>query len=398
MRILSLDYECNIRDATVPLKGGTARFARDFSQAVVESGHTWLGVLQRKDLSESPWKCIEESPGKEFYAIASRDMRINEVAALNSLAEIEEKYRSELDALRSVIQHLHPDVVFLNGFSQYSWLLYKAAKAEGIPVAMQHAGLWVRDLAASASSLPPGYIQLGMEMEREATEGVTINIFLNEYSKKVLIRDLSLQYVPGIHIVPLPHAGWDFSGTYTPGDGKERKIGIVARWDRIKNHQAVLAFSDEVHRRKLPWKIVSVTSIPESSINAELKQLYKSSIEVIPVMERDHLRTFYESIDALILPSHFDVSPTVVMESIAVGKPTLISPDVGWVSEYEACGMEDWIIDFSDSSAVVARFEELFARSTWPEVQLFASYVAQHHDPNVVYGRYLSLFEQMIAS
>lgn len=395
MRILSLDYECNVHGATTPLKGGTARFARDFSQAVVESGHTWLGVLQRRDLRDSPWKCIEESSGKEFYAIASRDVRIEDVAALNSLTEIEERYRPELDALCSAIQHLHPDVVFLNGFSQYSWLLYRAAKEEGVPIAIQHAGLWVRDLEALASLLPPNYQQLAKEMEYDATVGASASIFLNEYSKEVLTQELQLPDMPTSHIIPLPHAGWEFSPVCTPTTIPEKRIAIVARWDRIKNHDAVLAFAEEVKRRALPWKILSVTSIPDTPARAEFKNRYRELIEVLPPMPRDDLYEFFKTLDAAILPSLFETAGGVVMEAAAAGVPTLISPTVGWVSEYETVGMGDWIVDFSNPQTAVDVLVSQFTRTEWAEFCDFARYIEENHDPKRVFAAYLSLFTRI---
>ncbi len=395
MRILTLEYECNVPGSKAPLKGGTARFARDFSSAVTAQGHIWLGILQRHSSEGAEWECVAREENKEFYSVRSGAMPISEVATHDSLAHVEGAYARELQALRNTLRHLRPDIVFLNGFSQYSWLLYKAAALENVPIAMQHAGLWVRDLEAFAALCPPHYRQLAKEMEREATEGVTANIFLNEYSKEVLMHDLGIETMPGSHIIPLPHAGWAFSGTYGPKNTATRTIAIVARWDRIKNHDAVLAFAEEVHNRKLPWKIIAVTTIPDTPARAAFKSRYRELIEVVPPMDRDSLYAFFQTLDAAILPSRFDTAPGVVMEAAAAGVPTLISPTVGWVSEYAAAGMEDWVADFNEPVKAVDRLDEQFAHDSWPGVRAFAHAIAENHDPAKVFNSYLSLFSRI---
>ena len=47
----------------------------------------------------------------------------------------------------------------------------------------------------------------------------------------------------------------------------------------------------------------------------------------------DRLRTFYESIDYLIIPSGIEGGPVPVLEAISLGVP-VIAPDVGWCWDY----------------------------------------------------------------
>src|SRR3989338_71757 len=171
------------------------------------------------------------------------------------------------------------------------------------------------------------------DIEKEAAETASTNIFLNEYSREVFQNTVRPDVMRGSIIIPLPHSGWPFTGNFIPQKRDARILGVVARWDRIKNQGAILAVAEEVNRQRLPWRIRSVTEIPDTPVQADFKARYRELIDILPHMKREALREFYGSVDMMILPSHFDVSPTVVMEAVSVGIPTLISPNVGWVRE-----------------------------------------------------------------
>ena len=183
--------------------------------------------------------------------------------------------------------------------------------------------------------------------------------------------------------------------SFGPKQNTSRTLGIVARWDRIKNHEAVLALAEEIRAQGLPWRIRSVTSIPDTLIKTEFKNRYREFVDVVAPMDRDSLGEFFRASDVLILPSHFDVSPTVVMEAIASGVPTLISLNVGWVSEYEECGMHNWIGDFSRPDTIINQLQNNFARPRWMEALRFADYVKKCHNPDMVFSDYLTLFAKL---
>lgn len=396
MRILTNDYLSNVPGSAVKTKGGPAQFARHFSDAVVAHGHEWIGIFTSRTKQSTGYEEINDGDKKRFLSIENSKDRSSLLrgTAVSEISPAE--FEEDIVRIEKIISDIRPDLLFLNGFSLDAWTYAQAAFRARVPVVIQHAGILTKEFDMYKDWFNPAACAFGKAIEGDVAAKATANVFLNEFSRDAFTRLVEPEALSKPVIIPLPHAGWTFEKVrMVPRDA--RTLGIVARWDRIKNHEAILAFAKEIKRRELPWRIRSVTKIPETPQRADFKKRYKALVEVIPPMEREELHAFYESLDALVLPSHFDVSPTVVMEAVATGKPTLISPNVGWVSEYKACGMNDWIIDFDDPALVVERLQEQFMRDAWPEVEVFSSYVKEHHDPETVYRAYLSLFEQVIS-
>ena len=394
MRIFSNEYLSSVIGSGVNVKGGPSRFASDFSGFIVSHGHEWVGLLH-DTRSREPYEELTGEVGKSFFSTPARK------ATHEALRELREKilpavfFAKEIEIVSDIIRIAAPDIVFINGFSAFAWVLSAAARQVGLPFVIQHAGIWHCEVDEYADLFTSEGRALCYEMEREAAEHASANIFLNTYSRETFKQVIGAQKITDARTIPLPHTGWSFVGTFTPRSRENRVLGVVARWDRIKNHEAILCLAEAIQARKLPWHIKSVTSMPDTATKAEFKARYRECIEIIPPMNRDLLKEFYQSVDVIILPSHFDVSPTVVMEAVSVGVPTLISSNVGWVSEYQECGMSDWIADFHDPEAVLHRLQDQFLRSRWPEVARFAEYVKKWHNPDRIYSSYIVLFGKL---
>lgn len=98
--------------------------------------------------------------------------------------------------------------------------------------------------------------------------------------------------------------------------------------------------------------------------------------------------------DLMILPSHFDVSPHVVPEALFNGVPTLISPNVGWVSDYQRTGAKNWIIDFGNPEKVVKRILEL-KNKLIPEKLIKT--LMQNSNPEYSLKKFLNVFKKIIS-
>lgn len=394
MRILSPEYASNLPGSTKHMKGGTERFARDFSAFLIEQGHTWIGVVQGFPEQTAAWEACGEEGGKQFFRIGSRAIASAAFESMTSIEEVAQAFEPEINNFKEILREVRPDIVFLNGFIPYSWFLLWAAAEEGIPTAFQHAGILAKEVGCYPDLYSEGSLRMMKLLERNATEVATANIFLNEHSKNAcmeLVRPTSMQ---GVSILPLPHAGWSYRDS-TPRASERRSIGVVARWDRIKNHPAVLSLAKEIQKQELPWTISAVTTIPATNKNLEFKKEYRSLIKVLAPMEHDDLRVFYREQDVCLLPSLFETAGGVVAEALAEGTPTLISEGVGWVDEYRATGMDSWIADFTNPKQVVATLKEHFSRTIWPETAKLASHIQEHHDPKKVFTQYLSVFESL---
>lgn len=394
MLIFSNDYRSSLPNTDFNVKGGPPRFSLDFSAYALAHGHTWVGLLH-DTTAKGPYESLGGGAGKTFFSVPVKAATYEALKGLRQNVSPYVFFADEIAIVEDILNVVSPDIVFINGFSAFAWILSVASSRLGIPVVIQHAGIWRKEVDLHAELFTPESRELCYVMEREAAEHVSANIFLNTFSQKAFEQIVGATRVANAHVIPLPHPGWPFADSFGPKANSSRTLGIVARWDRIKNHEAVLALAEEIRSQSLPWRIHSVTSIPNTPIKTEFKNRYREFVEVVAPMNRDSLGEFFRASDALILPSHFDVSPTVVMEAIASGVPTLISPNVGWVSEYEECGMHSWIGDFSRPDTIVNQLQSSFARSEWLETSRFADYVKKWHNPSMVFSAYLALFAKL---
>ncbi len=394
MRILSNDYLPNVPGESDVANGGPAAFAHAFSRYVVRHGHEWMGLVNRHHAAPEPRiRKIASAGRRAYYACYLPGDRIRLSMTSEKRLDPRAWFAGEIETVRRFVRRTRPDILFLNGFSLYAWILLESASRENVPVVIQHAGIARIEFDLHKHLYSRAGRAMMLQMERDIVSLARTQIFLNEYSRDVFSSVVCPVPAAQSRVIPLPYfQAYEDAGA--SGRGKTRRnvevvIGCVARWDRIKNHRAVLRLAWEARRRGLPWTFKTVAAIPASAINRRFEDSYRRAIEVVAPMGRDALADFYESVDLLVLPSRFDVSPSVVMEAALMGKPTLIAPGVGWNSEYGANGMADWITNFSDAGIVVETILRLLASR---RSRRFENMVRNVHAPEVVFGEYLRVF------
>lgn len=247
-----------------------------------------------------------------------------------------------------------PDIVFLNGFSISNWLIMEAAYRRKIPISIQHAGIWKKELTVSQKHFSKSIKKIFASLEKEIYVKASHQIFLNEFSRDVFF---DIHNIPQnkntfskTSIIPLPIEIKGFKPA-TLTDKKVYKLGVVARWDGIKNHDAVLRLAKYVEKFNLPQSIEVVTGLTEKL--TDYKTEYQKHVSIVKPMSPDELKTFYKNQDIILIPSRFDVSPTVLMEALLLGKPVIISSSVGWVSDFHRFNLNKLIINPNDSGKTI---------------------------------------------
>ena len=167
---------------------------------------------------------------------------------------------------------------------------------------------------------------------------------------------------------------------------------MVGRWDIIKNHEAFLNIAMLSNKLNLSWEFYSVTTIPETKNKIKLKNNYKKYIKILPPMDKNKLNNFYSEMDLMILPSHFDVSPHVVIEAAVLNTPTLISKGVGHVDIIKKFNNNDFIIDFLDSNKVINRINKIKNKKYSKE--LIEEFKKIHSTNNVI-KEYFNVFNKI---
>lgn len=401
MRIFTNGFPTNLPDSENVSQGGPANFARLFVNYIAESkqAHEWIGVMMEGVESDKvSIKQVFSSPQRSYYRLytpRSLLRAITRARSKNTKAEL--ILKRPIDRVVRLLREQKPDVVFLNGFGLLNWILLKAAAKEGIPSVIQHAGIWTKELNIHKDLYTVCGRELMEQMEQDSTKLVAAEIFLNKWSMDYYRQNV----VPGFEekgvIVPLP---FDFgSFKLLRGSGQadsfnlnkgELNIGVIARWDHIKNHAFVLAMAKKALKSKLPWKFNTIVEIPKKY--KKEKEEYQKYVNVIAPVDRVGISNFCHSMDMLFLPSLFDVSPTVVLEAIASDTPILISSTIGYYHDFLDNNSSDWVMDTKDTKHTLDKILKLVGKKM-PDA--LKKEIISKHDYRKVFSAYLEIFEKV---
>lgn len=86
---------------------------------------------------------------------------------------------------------------------------------------------------------------------------------------------------------------------------------------------------------------------------------------VFPYLELGDLVRFYQNADLFLFPSHFEGSPTVLMEAIACGLPVIAS-DIPPHHDTIREGENGWFFPVGDVGTMETRVREFFSNDSWP--------------------------------
>lgn len=389
MKILANDYSANLPNATNLGQGGPGRFAHDLARAVTGAGHEYIGVVMRNAAAKLPR--FKEAGKRDDARYLSLSFPVNAYLAITGAERkisAKKTLSPVIEAWIKLFRKEQPDVVLINGFSLQVWPMLIGAYKAGIPIVQKHAGIWHKEIAIYAHRFPAGARSIMRSMERDIPKYATYEVFLNKFSLHTFNQEVTKVPKGKALVIPLPSVEYPKKITRKPSN--QLRIGVVARWDKIKNHAAILDLAERIAERKLPWKIHAVVHIPPTKIDEDMKERYRSNVVVHAPMSHTEILDFFEDMDIAILPSRYDVSPTVVLEADSRGVGTLISPNVGWVDTYKQTGNSKWITDFSDIDKVIDKISNLAYKKLSPE---FQRYVRREHAPKRVFTRYLDLFK-----
>lgn len=400
MIILSNGFTTNMPNSEEVSQGGPANFARLFSASVVsDARNKWIGVVFQTSNSDNVrLKKIFSFSQKEYLKMYIPRKALKQILQAKKSVNPEKIFDVSITRLTNFIKKNKPDVIFLNGFGIFNWVILKAGQRAGVPVIIQHAGILTKEVRLHKHLYSKAGLKVMERMEKDSTNLTDAEIFLNTWSRDYYKKHVAKRYDDNAVVIPLP---FDFSAfNNTPKDQKKSiiknpkgylSIGTIARWDKIKNHKAILALARAAKSQGLAWKFYAVAKIPELH---PLKKDYKKNVTVFPSLDRIGISDFCRSMDLLILPSIFDVSPTVVLEAIATDTPVAISDHVGYVNKFIECGAKKWIVDFNNPDKALRRIKSL-ARKPMP--QMLRREIAEDHNYVKIFSAYINLFEKVIS-
>ncbi len=384
--------------------GGPANFARLFYNFIFPNPeHQWIGLMFKWGKSRSiRLRSRFFFLRREYHCLYVPQDLIKQITRATCYKDPRKILYEPLERLTAFIKEKKPDIVFLNGFGVFNWMLLVAANRAGVPSVIQHAGILTKELHVHHYLYTSAGHKIMSEMEKDSSLLTSAEVFLNSWSRDYYQKNVFRRNDEKAVIIPLPFNFGKFKDSVQnkkPSDSrfildpKKFHIGVIARWDEIKNHSAVLSLAKEAKKRGLNWQIHSVTEIPDCPKYRLQKREYQNYVSIIPLLDRDGIADFCHSMDLLIQPSLFDVSPTVVLEAMALDTPIIISPNIGYVNNFIEHGAKDWIIDWTTGAKkVVDRILRLRNRQIPVSLK---KYLIKAHDQEKVFSSYLKLFSQV---
>ncbi len=400
MTIISNAYPTNMPNSQEVSQGGPANFARIFyNHIAAATDHRWVGVMYQINAGRRSRleKCFS-FPHRDYFKIYIPQNLVRQLTRAEKKSDPVLILKAVIDRTAALLKKEKADVVFLNGFGIFNWVLLKAAEKTDTPAVIQHAGIWTKELNLHKEFYSPAGLRTMIGMEKDSSRLTAAEVFLNTWSRDYYRRHVARREDGATVIIPLP---FNFSGfaelggknKRSYGDKRTFKIGTIGRWDKIKNHAAFLALAREAKKAGLNWRFYAVTHIPDTPQEEKKKEIYGNYINIIPSLDRKGVAALCRSLDLLILPSRFDVSPTVVLEAMALKTPIVISPNVGFVNDFRASGAKNWIVDFNNSAAALKAVKKLAGK---PMPSALKTRLITKHDYQRVFSSYLDLFSAII--
>lgn len=367
---------------------GAHIFSRDFLEYFSKTGHTFTAVSFIKpkgklkgNFSVSPtWK------GKNKWLIFQTKVTSDEIMTLlkpNPPAKI----MNIVQRLAEEMKKEKADLFLLNGFSAMMCLIMRAAKLAGIPVVAIHHGLWFKENEAIIKQLGKSNFEKRKLLEKEIGKHSAKNIFLNEYTvneyQKVLGKIKSSQ----IKIIPLPYNPIFLNKKLPPPNNSPiKRIGLVARWDRIKNHDGFLSLAYEAKRQNLPWEFYAITKIQKYEPYSLMAEDYKKTIKIVTQITPIKLKKFYQRMDLVVVPSRFETYSAVAMEALLQNRPVIVSQQVPWAEIFEKNGLKSWVADFENPAKTVKILGSALKQT--PPKSLLKK-ITIINNPSHIYGEYI---------
>lgn len=267
---------------------------------------------------------------------------INRCRNTRSIARI---YEPIISAYREIIATEKPDLILINGTYLLPWCLLLAAKDAGVPIVLHYHGVLAKE---TAHYRPPGP-RLFRQMERQFNRPGVHFLFPSQLTKATVEHEVLKQKIKNCTILPNPVPEYFFTGQSAARAGQRIKVGVVTRWTRIKNTKFIAQLAHYNARIKGKLDLIVVTDIPRQSPRyAQLRH----RLSFRRPMDNQKLAGFYQAMDIVICPSHFETYGNVAQEALAAGTPVLVSGRMGVKETLAKLKLGHLVADFRSPKAV----------------------------------------------
>lgn len=289
-----------------------------------------------------------------------------------------------IETSKDILRREAPDVVLINGTYSYPWMLAQAAHELGIPIVLRYAGVLQKEITHK-----PYFVRRRLlAYEQWIASAANAVIFPSTLCRTVVEDEITKSPIRHGVIIPNP-----VSVPMTLRAKKLRKsryvMAAIGRWTAIKNFQAFLKLHEQLTEELWPHRAIMVTSFWDERFGIT------ETIERREQMGQEELQTFYQSIDLLVVPSHFETFCNVAAEALMQGCSVLVSDNVGFSEVLRQAGLERMVIPSFDDPTVVAEAVKKLSKTKLTKTELKA--VTRILDPQEVHEHIVRVLEQVVA-
>lgn len=270
---------------------------------------------------------------------------LNEVlASALSLEDVRAAYRPVIDTYAEYIREIRPDCIVINGTYAMPWCLLQAARAWGkASIVIHYHGILSKEVEHWQDPRAKGLMEA---MEREFDIPEALYIFPSQLARETVEREVYRHPILHALVVPNPVPDHFFEARRKR---RSFSIGMVARWNKIKNVDVLLSLARYAKRKKEMPNFPLVTNLPQSH---EEYVKVASLLDLKDPIPHHKLAHFYSSLGVLLLPSRFETYGNVAQEALAAGTPVLVSAAAGVAETLHFVGLGGWVHDFSSTAQV----------------------------------------------
>lgn len=174
--------------------------------------------------------------------------------------------------------------------------------------------------------------------------------------------------------------------------------GIVARLDKVKNHEMYLRVAAEVRRHVPQAHFLIIGDGPRRAQLESLAADLRIQDGVHFLGDRADVPALLRLMDVFLLTSHNEANPVSILESLATGVP-VIATRVGSIPETVLDGQTGYLVEPGDEAQMAERISELF-RSPERARQMGAAgrdHVVKHWSLKQMVSRYETLIANLYA-
>ncbi len=303
------------------------------------------------------------------------------VTEAGSLQDLERTYAPVIESYRAALLKEKPDFVLINGTYFLPWCLLMAAKEIGLPTVIHYHG----SITKETEHWKEAQRNIFRQMEQTFDAPHFTYIFPSKHAKTTVEQEVFGHAVKQFSVLPNP-VPLHFLTDTPRRKHKNIRVGIVGRWDRVKNIDFSKKLAQYNQKKGSEFSYNVVTDLKR---NPEAKSQIQSLMHLHQPFDHKQMGTFYNRMNVVISPSRFETYGNVPQEALACGTPALISKSMGVAETFRELGLDKWIIDFDSVKDVHAKIQEVCHETVPLSVR---TAILEKYSPAVIHSKMVDIF------